>query len=172
MDLIGVLETKKLDITDVRKILQGHATVVLYKTLSHTQDVFKTHDCVVVLYESSIGGRKQGHYVVLLKVGGSVTYFSSLGKSPQDELKLLKLNETPKFAKILGKKYTYNRTALQNKSDYTVNTCGLWAIARCLLHDLDNSRFVRLFRSPLRTTDEKIAFANLLLLKNNSDTIV
>jgi len=173
MGLIDKLETIKLDITDIRKSLQGHASVLLYDTLSHKKaDVFKDHDCVVVLYESTIGYKQQGHYVVLLKRGENVTYFSSLGKSPQDELSILELNATPKFSKILGKNYNYNRVALQNKADYQINTCGLWVIARCLLQELTNSAFIRLFKTNLRTTDEKISFATLLLLKKMTEVLL
>ena len=166
MGIIDFLETKKFDITEIRRVLQNHATVLLYETLSNKhKDVFKKHKCVVVLYESDIGGRRQGHYVVLINSREGVTYFSSLGRSPQDELDALQLAETPKFAKILGKNYTYNRIALQNKRDYKINTCGLWVVARCLLHTLTNTEFIKLFKRSLRTTDEKISFASLLLLK-------
>ena len=176
MDIITAIETTKLDITVIRKLLAGHASVLLYKTLaSKSGDVFSEHDCVVVLYESKIGKRRLGHYVALIKRNDKIEYFSSLGKSPEDELDRLGLGETPKFASILrgsGTAYSYNRIAVQNRSDYEINTCGLWVVARCLLRKLSNAQFIRLFKSNQKTSDEKIAMATLLLLKRFAVSIL
>ena len=162
---ISELETVQMDIRDIRKYLPSRCKALLYKTLSNSKKkVFADHDAVVVLYESKIGGKKQGHYICLINRGNSVEYFSSMGRGPNDELQQLQLAESPKFADILGKNYTYNKRALQNSRNYKVNTCGLWVIARCLLRDKSISDFVKLFgKQTISDPDEAIARFSLLL---------
>ena len=128
------------------------------------KDVFSQSDCVVVLYESIINKKKQGHFVVLIVQGNLVEYFSSLGKSPTDELHEMQLNETPKFKQILGKRFKYNKIPLQNQQDYTVNDCGLFVIARCLLRKKPLREFIKLMRTTPRSSDDLIALMSILLV--------
>ena len=159
MNIIRQLETHPMDIREVRKYLPSHSRAVLYETLKFP--VFANHKCVIVLYESR--KLKQGHYVALINRGNRVEYFSSLGMPPRDELTKLKLGVSPKFQKLLKNNFSYNRTALQNQSDYKINTCGWFCIARCLLHDLPIAEFVQLFKSRTRSPDEIIGKMCLLL---------
>lgn len=162
MDL-SQLKTVPMEISDLRKYLPPHCKAVLYNSLS-PNDLDK-HEAVVVLYESKIRGVQQGHYVVLLQNGKTVEYFSSLGRGPNDELQQLGLKGTPKFQQLLGKRYKYNKTPLQNQADYRVEDCGRWVIARCLLRKMTLRKFVQLFKSTPRTPDDKITFMSLLLAK-------
>ena len=162
MNILLELETHPMDIREVRKYLPHHSKAVLYKTLSNSKEyLFKNHKCVIVLYESR--KLKQGHYVALINRGDHVAYFSSLGLPPRDELTKLKLGESPKFQKVLKSNYSYNKTALQNISDYKINTCGWFCIARCLLHKLPIAKFVKLFKTRNASPDEMIARMSLLL---------
>ena len=100
MDL-KTLKSKPMDITDLRKYLPDYAKAVLYKTLSSSKKaVFAGgKSCVVVLYETTINRQKQGHFVVLIDRQSHIEYFSSLGKSPQDELgELQSTNSNSKFS--------------------------------------------------------------------------
>ena len=162
MNIIRQLETHAMDIREVRKYLASHSKALLYETLSKSKNyLFKNHKCVIVLYESR--KLKQGHYVALINRGKNVEYFSSLGMPPRDELTKLKLGESPKFQELLKNNFTYNRTALQNQSDYKINTCGWFCIARCLLYELSITEFVQLFKSRSKSPDEIIARMALLL---------
>lgn len=162
MNIIHQLETHPMDIREVRKYLPAHSKAVLYSTLGKSKDyTFKNHQCIIVLYESR--KLKEGHYVALINRGKHVEYFSSLGLPPRDELTKLKLGESPKFQELLKNNYAYNRTALQNQSDYKINTCGWFCIARCLLHELPIADFVQLFKSRTRSPDEIIARMSVLL---------
>ena len=82
-----------MSIENLRKYLPNYAKAVLYKTLSSSKnDVFADgKTCVVVLYETTINKKKQGHFVLLIDRKNYVEYFSSLGKSPRDELNELEL---------------------------------------------------------------------------------
>lgn len=160
------LKSQPMSIENLRKFLPGYAKAVLYKTLSSTKkDVFANHDCVVVLYETEINKKKQGHFVVLIDRGHYTEYFSSLGKAPTAELGEMGLNETNKFKQILGNNYRYNKTPLQNQANYTINDCGLFCIARVLLKEKKIRDFVKLLRTRPRTSDDQIALMTLLLVR-------
>lgn len=166
MATIRELKSTPMSIEDVRKFLPKNAKAVLYKTLSSSKrDVFKNHDCVIVLYETKINNKTQGHYVVLIDRGQYTEYFSSLGKGPNMELAEMKLTESNKFKQILGNNYRYNKTMLQNQANYTINTCGLFCIARILLKDKKIRDFVKLIKTRPRTTDDIISLMSLLLVR-------
>ena len=116
----------------------------------------------MVLYETTINRKVQGHYVVLIPRAHSIEYFSSLGLSPLDEMNTLHIKPTA-FRDILGKNYTYNRKQLQLDS-YSVEDCGYWAIARCIMSHIKIAKFQRLFvPRQLRSSDEVLALMSLLL---------
>ena len=167
MDL-KTLKTRKMDITEIRKYLPNYARAILYKTLSSSKkDVFAGGTtCVVVLYESTINKKRQGHYIALIDRGNHIEYFSSLGRGPRDELNEMELSESKKFRQILGNRYKYNKHPLQNQRDYSINTCGLFTIARCLLKNYKLRDFVQIFKTPPRTPDDIISLMSLLLVKH------
>ena len=156
--------SQPLGLEKLRSILPEDSKAVLYETLRGKKraDVFKNLNSLVVLYETKIGGKKQGHWVVLIPRAHSLEYFSSLGRSPTDEMNALHQNPTV-FRELLGKNFTYNRKKLQLDS-YKVEDCGYWCIARAILHELKLSAFQRLFTPrPLRSSDEVLAVMSALL---------
>lgn len=160
------LKTTPMDIREIRKYLPPNSKAILYETLSNSKkNVFADHECVVVLYETTINKRKQGHFVCLIDRGNYVEYFSSLGKGPTVELSEMKLDKTNKFKEVLGKNYSYNKTPLQNQADYRVNDCALFCIARCLLKDKKLRDFVKIMRRRPRSIDDMISLMSLLLIR-------
>ena len=165
MGSLNELKTTPMSIEDLRKFLPKNAKAVLYKTLSSSKkDVFSDHDCVVVLYETKINNKKQGHYISLIDRGGYVEYFSSLGKGPTVELSELELKETNKFKQILGNNYRYSKIMLQNQANYTINDCGLFCIARILLKNKKLRDFVKILKTKPKNTDDSISLMSLLLV--------
>ena len=156
--------SQPLGLEKLRSILPEDSKAVLYETLRGKKraDVFKNLNSLVVLYETKIGGKKEGHWVVLIPRAHSLEYFSSLGRSPMDEMNALHQNPTV-FRELLGKNFTYNRKKLQLDS-YKVEDCGYWCIARAILHELKLPAFQRLFTPrPLRSSDEVLAVMSALL---------
>ena len=156
--------SQPLGLEKLRSLLPKDSKAVLYESLRNKTraQVFKNIDSLVVLYETKIGNKTQGHYVVLVPRAHSIEYFSSLGRSPTDEMSSLHQDPTV-FKKLLGKGYTYNRKKLQLQS-YSVEDCGYWAIARCILHELKLSSFQRLFTPrSLKSSDEVLGVMSLLL---------
>ena len=154
------LITEPMSLEKLRKFLPPDSHAVLYKELDAS--ALKHKNSVVVLYETQVNKKKIGHFIVILKRPGGAEYFSSLGRSPADEQKSLSL-DSEKFKTLVGKNYSYNKTALQNSQNYRVNDCGRWCIARVLLANMSISEFVALIHRKNVTTDQKIAFASLLL---------
>lgn len=155
-----------MGLEQLRSMLPSESKAVLYSTLQGSKrkraHIFKNITALVVLYETTINRKVQGHYVVLIPRAHSIEYFSSLGRSPLDEMNTLHIKPTA-FRDILGKNYTYNRKQLQLDS-YSVEDCGYWAIARCIMSHIKIAQFQRLFvPRQLRSSDEVLALMSLLL---------
>ena len=156
--------SQPLGLEKLRSLLPQDSKAVLYASLRNKTraQVFKNVDSLVVLYETKVDNKKQGHYVVLIPRAHSIEYFSSLGRSPTDEMSSLHQDPTV-FKKLLGKGYTYNRKKMQLQS-YSVEDCGYWCIARCILHELKLSSFQRLFTPrSLKSSDEVLGVMSVLL---------
>ena len=156
--------SEPLGLEKLKRLLPKRSKAVLYESIRNQKraQVFKNIDSLVVLYETKVDNKTQGHYVALIPRAHSIEYFSSLGRSPTDEMKSLHQNPTA-FKDLLGSNYTYNRKKLQLQH-YQVEDCGYWVIARCILHELKLSSFQRLFipRS-LKSSDEILAVMSALL---------
>ena len=135
--------------------------VVSYKRLKNRTrgEVFKSNKPIIVLIPKQ--GETTGHFIVLLPWSKGIEYFSSLGGSPQDELK--KLNEPLSImTNLLGKNWSYNRTALQS-GKYNIQTCAAWCLARVKLRKLRLREFQSLFtRITLNSPDDVVALMTLL----------
>ena len=156
--------SQPLGLEKLRSLLPEDSKAVLYESLrgKKRSEVFKNLNSLVVLYETKINNKKQGHYICLIPRAHSLEYFSSLGRSPTDEMNALHQNPTV-FRELLGKNYTYNRKKLQ-LDGYKVEDCGYWCLARSILHELKLSAFQRLFTPrALRSSDEVLAVMSALL---------
>lgn len=156
--------SQPLGLEKLRSLLPTDSKAVLYESLRGKKrgELFKNLTSLVVLYETKIDNKKQGHFVVLIPRAHSLEYFSSLGRSPTDEMNALHQNPNV-FRELLGKNYTYNRKKLQLDS-YKVEDCGYWVLARAILHELKLPAFQRLFTPrSLRSSDEVLAVMSALL---------
>jgi hypothetical protein len=156
----------ELGIKRLSTMLPEGSKAVLYDSLAKDtrprQLIFKNINSLVVLYESTIDGKRQGHFVCLIPRGHSISYFSSLGRSPSDEMDALHITKNA-IRRVLGSNFTYNRAKLQ-KDTYTVNDCGYWVIARAILFDMKLRDFQKLFRpKSIRSSDEMLSIMSLLL---------
>ena len=128
----------------------------------HNQQIFKNLNSLVVLYESEIDNKRQGHFVCLIPRAHSIEYFSSLGRSPSDEMNSLNIKKDA-IRRVLGSNFTYNRSKLQ-KDSYTVNDCGFWVLARCILWGNKLREFQKLFiPRRIRSSDEMLSVMSILL---------
>jgi hypothetical protein len=155
-----------LGLNKLREMLPSSSKAVLYSTLTKNkrsrQEIFKGILSMVVLYETKIDGKRQGHWVVLIPRAHSIEYFSSLGRSPSDEMNALHQDKSA-FNRILGKNFTYNRSKLQLQR-YDVDDCGYWALARAILVDVKLRDFQKLFRGrTVSSSDEMMGLMTLLL---------
>ena len=159
----------ELGIKRLSEMLPHGSKAVLYDTLAKDkrprQQIFKNLNSLIVLYESNIDNKRQGHFVCLIPRGHSISYFSSLGRSPTDELNAMHLTKDA-IRRVLGSNFTYNRAKLQ-KDTYSVNDCGYWVLSRAILFDTRLRDFQKLFRPKcIRSSDEMLATMCLLLANN------
>ena len=166
--MVGLREIirKPLGLNKLREMLPSDSKAMLYSELAKDkrsrQAIFKGVRSIVVLYETKIDNKTQGHWVVLIPRAHSIEYFSSLGRSPSDEMHALHQDPTA-FSRILGKNFTYNRAKLQLQS-YNVDDCGYWALARAILVEFKLRDFQKLFRGrTVRSSDEMMGLMTLLL---------
>ena len=148
--LIDNIRSRPVKVSFLRERLPKNIPVMSYMNLKgkHRSEVFKNRPAVVVIIPMK--GTKQGHFVLLLKRDTHISYFSSLGNSPFDELK--KLHEPKQiFEELLGKNYIYNRDKLQSDKADT-QTCWLWILLRVKFQKLKQREFVQLFNSRISLT--------------------
>ena len=156
----------ELGIKRLNAMLPQGSKAVLYDSLVKDkrprQTIFKNVNSLIVLYESHIDGSRQGHFVCLIPRGHSISYFSSLGRSPTDEMNALHVTKDA-IRRVLGSNFTYNRVKLQ-KNTYNVNDCGYWVLARAILFEKRLRDFQKLFRpKSIRSSDEMLSTMSLLL---------
>ena len=153
--LIKSLEKVPISYEAIKRLgLPDNIGVVLYKNLSKG-DLSK--DAVIVLLENK--EQRIGHFITIVK---GREYFDSYGKSPQFAIQ--KTGVSDKLLEILPKGFIRNRVRLQKESG-SVETCGLFCIARALFSNLSQREFLGLFRrqTHLRTPDDTITLMTLLL---------
>ena len=164
---LNTIVSEPLGLHKLRSMLPEQSKAMLYNDLrkfASRKSLFRNINSLVVLYETTIDGKKQGHFVVLIPRTHSIEYFSSLGRSPKDEINSMHANPDI-FQRLLGNHYTYNRKKLQ-LNDYRVQDCGYFALARCILSKLKNASFLKVFEPRTLTSSDEV-LANMVLLLAN-----
>ena len=160
--LLNTIERTPVSVKFLKSIVPKNVAVMHYQELrNHNRtSLFKTRVAVIVLIPHKT--LKKGHYVCLVPHRKSIEYFSSLGMGPDQEL--VKLQHEENFmSSILGKNYTYNRSKLQNQSNYSVNTCGAFVFARARFFKYKLRDFLDLFRSISMQSPDDIVSCLVLL---------
>jgi len=160
--LVESVKTTPVSIKFLRDRLPKNVDVVTYQSLKnkHRSQVFKGKRAVVVLIPKK--GSKMGHFIVMIPRAGHISYFSSLGGSPFEELKQL---QEPRiiFENLLGKNFIYNRVRLQSGA-YRIVDCAAFVLARVYLSKLKQREFLGLFqqRLSLQSADDVAGVLALL----------
>ena len=166
------IRREPLGLNKLRAMLPEDSKAILYSSLAKDkrsrQAIFKGLRSLVVLYETKIDGKREGHWVVLIPRAHSIEYFSSLGRSPSDEMNALHVDKTA-FSRLLGKNFTYNRAKLQLQK-YDIDDCGYWVLARAILVEFNLRDFQKLFRGRIiNSSDEMLGLMTLLLANRISE---
>ena len=157
------LKQTPVSIHDLKKLVPDYVRVVKLEQIHDKQrsEVFKNHTAVIVLLPSDHSS--VGHFIALLgKPKGYIEYFSSLGESAEKEQKRLKTDKT--LLRILGKRYLYNTKKLQ-QGKFSIQSCGMWVLARVILQDLKLREFQSLFsrKVTVNSSDDLVSIMVLLL---------
>jgi hypothetical protein len=164
--LLNRMKTTPVDMKILGAKLPAYCTIMEYKQLAnkHRSELFQKYDCVVVFIPSQ--SKQVGHFIMLSARDRYISYFSSLGGSPQSELKRLGQDEST-MLNILGKHFTYNSKALQSSAK-NVQDCAPWILARAYLNHLKLADFQALFSHSvhLQTPDDQVTFMTLLLFSD------
>lgn len=115
-----------------------NARIMTYNELSEIEnitDILPKHKSYVILLYP-VTSETDGHWVCLTRYRRNIEYFDSYGKKPDEPLSWGKYKSTPRYlSKLLDKtnlRVVYNSTDFQSKRDYTITTCGAFAVFRIL----------------------------------------
>ena len=122
---------------DIRYYLPN-AKIMTYNELSEIENITdllpKHKSYVILLYP--VTSETDGHWVCLTRYRRNIEYFDSYGKKPDEPLSWGKYKSTPRYlSKLLDKtnlRVVYNEIDFQSKRDYTITTCGAFAVFRIL----------------------------------------
>ena len=139
MEGLGEIRDYPLSDSDIRKILPG-IKIITYSDLAHYGRLpFDRKGRLVMLYQTF--SESSGHWVCILKQKKRILYFDPYGERPEAPLKTITEEEREAYGedepfltqllKDSGMPVYYNTHAYQ-KDRKDVNTCGRWAVARCL----------------------------------------
>lgn len=148
---------KPLSDSDLRKLIEGHAKVVLYSNLKGYSSLNELLNCpgqsIFLLYQQA---PNYGHWTCLFKQGNRIEFFDPYGINVDDELKWTDPSmrkqlhmDKPWLSKLLYESpphYTliYNQHPFQKRGN-DINTCGRWCVLRLLFKNLSLEQFVELF---------------------------
>ena len=162
--LLEKLKQTPMDLRVLGTLLPDYATTMEYKQLNgrHRAHVFKDKKCIVMRIPSNFSDI--GHFIVLVRHQKSIEYFSSLGGSPESELKQLGQDKA-KMMELLGTNYVYNSKQLQSR-DSTIHSCALHCLARIKLHKLKLQQYQKMFNRSitLRSSDDIVSMMTILLV--------
>ena len=127
-----------MDDTDIRYYLPD-SKILTYSELSNykkIEDLLPRHKSYFILLYP-VKSESDGHWVCLTRFDKTVEYFSSYGTKPDVEFGWsAQFKDTPHYlSKLLGKtnlRVTYNSIDFQNNKDFTISTCGAFAVFRIL----------------------------------------
>ena len=174
LQVIRQLESQPITVGALKRALPHTAKVMLYDSLPERgtmEDVFgKKKVCIVLLYQlHTKNGRTKsgtGHYSTISKLGkNKYEFFSSYGMKPEEEIAIT--HSSGKLTRLLGRNYVCSKARLQTRGFHT-NTCGRFAAARCLLHNVPLQVFVKHFSGKVQLTSpsDLITLATLFLFNS------
>lgn len=161
-DIVKNQYKKPLSLLDIKKIANGKVRVVVYEDLykiDNLDQLLYPYGCFVLLYQQS---PTFGHWCAVIRHGKGtrayIEHFDSYGISIDREHRFgnNKMQFTPRLTELIldsgYKKVICNKMPLQSKNNL-INTCGRWAIIRCLLKQYNLSQFTDLFHNIKLTPD-------------------
>ena len=122
---------------DIRYYLPK-ATIITYDELSNykqIEDLLSKHKSYFILLYP-VQSKSSGHWVCLTRFAKMIEYCDSYGEKPEAALSYGNFKKTPRYLSKLLKetqlRVNYNTIDFQNHRDYTISTCGAFAVFRIL----------------------------------------
>ena len=124
-----------IDDSDIRYYLPDARIMNELSEIQNITDLLPKHKSYVIIL-CPVNSDTDGHWVCLTRYRQTIEYFDSYGGKPDVPLSWGKYNNTPHYlSKLLGKtnlRVTYNTIDFQNNKDFTISTCGAFAVFRIL----------------------------------------
>lgn len=126
-----------MDDIDIRFYLPD-AKILTYSELTNIkkiEDLLPRHKSYFILLYP-VQSESSGHWVCLTRYSKTIEYFDSYGKKPDEPLSWGKYNNVHRrLSELLNNtklRVDYNNIDFQNNKDFTISTCGSYAVFRIL----------------------------------------
>jgi hypothetical protein len=143
MDILKDYEDIALSDKQLRRLVHGKASIILYPNLVHYKnidEVLGPHGACFLLFEAK---RHYGHWTLLFKtINNTIEFFNPYGGFPDDSLDYIPMHYRKKsnqfhthLSELLHKspyELEYNEFQFQKKNRNT-KTCGRWCAVRLLM---------------------------------------
>lgn len=166
---------KGLDITP-DKVAENRVNGVKFirydelKSYSSLEDLFESRrgekgfDCIIILLQiEAPHAPRVGHWITLLDHSSYYEHFDSYGLDIDEELAIT--HEKPYLRNLFrdtSKRIDSNNERLQRFRE-DVNTCGRWAVARCLFVELTLDEYKKFIKSVHLTPDLAVTLLTMFL---------
>lgn len=149
-DILKNYENIALSDKEVKKLVNGKASIILYPNLVHYKnidEVLGPHKAAFILFCAKVKPNKYGHWCALFQVDdGVLEFFNPYGGYPDDSLKYIPMNVRKTsnqfhthLSNLLYKspyELTYNEFPFQDKNP-NIKTCGRHTSVRLAFRNMD-----------------------------------
>lgn len=140
---------KALSLNDLLRGANGRINIIVYKDIPKYKSIYEMlspYNCCIILYQTK---PNYGHWVAILRHGKNIEHFDPYGYSIDEELiNNNPMNLPPYLTQLILKSrvpYVKSNITQFQKSQSGVNTCGRWALIRCLMKHKSLEDFTDLF---------------------------
>ena len=140
--------------------------VLLYRELAKYKDIKDIGKCFILLYPGKTDPCN-GHWTAIINRGGVIEHFDPYAYSVDDELNFSNLKYPKLLTELLLRskgirRVECNKLPLQERKK-GINTCGRWALIRCMMADMPLSKFTELFKRQPMSPDMWVTAITLFI---------
>lgn len=173
MARLHFLEKTPLTIDQLKEMVPHHADIRFLdyyqlEGIHSVQDLFggdRFKSCIILLEIAAKPGSPErvGHFIALLRFSNYYEHFDSYGLGVEQEIAITSQYQRPYLRQLFKSVKLVTSTVQLQTFRQDSNTCGRWAIARCLLNHLSLDDFTHLVRSKSISSDDTVTLMTCLL---------
>ncbi|HLX52494.1 MAG TPA: hypothetical protein VKR58_01040 [Aquella sp.] len=176
MDIINEYKDIALSNSDVLKLVNGKANIILYPELvnyNSIDEILEPYGACFLLFEARLKPFPYGHWCCLFKLDNqTIEFFNPYGGYPDDSLEYIPMDirkqsnqDYPYLSWLMiNSPYdlTYNEHKFQ-KHGNNIKTCGRWCAVRLLCRNSNLEQFTKIFKN--KNGDELVTLVTMWINK-------